>query len=176
MNFNLKTFAIIFSLIGVILYGQAPAAEGKENSVEHKYSDLSLYSISVYDTLGDPYNDLKITIKRAQKEEKRILLEVGGDWCRWCHILDKFIHEHESVALALGDDFIIMKVNYSRENKNEAFLKEYPEIPGFPHLFVLEKDGKFLHSQGTAVLEKEGSYSEETFLTFLKKWSPSNNQ
>jgi len=28
-----------------------------------------------------------------------------------------------------------MKVNFSPENENKAFLARYAEIPGYPHLF-----------------------------------------
>jgi len=66
---------------------------------------------------------------------------------------------------------MVMKVNYSEENRNEAFLSRYPPIPGYPHIYVLESDGSLLHSQGTAVLEEGRSYSQDVFLTFLNKWA-----
>ena len=52
-----------------------------------------------------------------------------------------------------------LKVNFSPENQNRSFLRRYPRIPGYPHIFVLESDGRFLHSQGTAELESGRSYS-----------------
>ena len=64
----------------------------------------------------------------------------------------------------------MLKVNYSEENKNAEFLSQYPAIPGYPHLFVLDSDGSFLHSQGTEVLEQGRGYSEQAFLEFLDKW------
>jgi hypothetical protein len=67
----------------------------------------------------------------------------------------------------------MMKVNWSRENHNEAFLGQYPEIRGYPHLFVLEKDGSFLHSQNTSDLEEGRSYNEEVLTGFLKEWAGS---
>ena len=41
-----------------------------------------------------------------------------------------------------------------------------------PHLFVLHSDGKLLHSQGTAALKKDASYSEKAVVDFLSKWIP----
>jgi hypothetical protein len=66
-----------------------------------------------------------------------------------------------------------MKVNYSNENANKDFLSNYPAVPGYPHFFVLESDGRFLHSQGTAELEEGRGYNEQVFLAFLEKWSSS---
>ena len=65
-----------------------------------------------------------------------------------------------------------MKVNYSEENRNEGFLSKYPKVPAYPHFFVLENDGTFLHSQGTAELEEGRGYNEQTFVTFLNQWKP----
>ena len=65
-----------------------------------------------------------------------------------------------------------MKVNYSDDNQNEDFLKAYPKIPAYPHLFVLDSDGRFLHSQGTGELEEGRGYNESVFLTFLETWQP----
>jgi hypothetical protein len=72
----------------------------------------------------------------------------------------------------LEKQFLIMKVTYDEENRNEAFLKAYPDVPAYPHFFVLASDGAFLHSQGTAELEEGRGYNEEVFLAFLAKWKP----
>ncbi len=90
--------------------------------------------------------------------------------------MDEFVHENESVAATLQEHYLIMKVNYSDENRNEEFLKAYPKVPAYPHFFVLDSDGRFLHSQGTAELEKGRGYNENVFLAFLAKWQPGAQQ
>jgi hypothetical protein len=61
-------------------------------------------------------------------------------------------------------------VNFSPDNENKAFLSRYPKVAGYPHLFVLDKTGKLLHSQDTALLESGKSYSRERMKAFLLKW------
>lgn len=90
--------------------------------------------------------------------------------------MDEFVHKNEKVAAALKQHYLIMKVNYSDENRNEEFLKAYPRVPAYPHFFVLDSDGRFLHSQGTAELEEGRSYNEDVFLAFLAKWQPGAQQ
>jgi hypothetical protein len=85
--------------------------------------------------------------------------------------MTKYFADNEKVAAALARDYLIMKVNYSEENHNEEFLKELPKIPGYPHLYVYDADGKLLHSQGTEELEEGKGYSEEAVLKFLAKWA-----
>lgn len=132
----------------------------------------TIWAVGEYDPGRDPFADLRDTTSRAEAEGKRILLEVGGEWCGWCHRLDLFIREHPQIAGELRAGFLIMKVNYSPENRNEAFLSQYPEIHGYPHIYVMERDGTLLHSQRTNVLEDGPSYSEEAILEFLRAWAP----
>ncbi len=131
----------------------------------------AVYTVKEYDPARDAAADLAATIETAKSGNKRIVLQVGGEWCGWCHKLDRYIAEHPAVAESLHNDFVIMKVNMSDENNNEAFLSRYPDIPGYPHWYVLESDGTLLHSQGTAELEEGPSYSESALLEFLATWS-----
>lgn len=125
-----------------------------------------------FDPKRNPIEDVKNAVELAAEDHKRILLDVGGEWCIWCHRLDKFIEDNAEIKTYLNKNFIVLKVNNSEENKNEKFLAQFPEIPGYPHFFVLDVNGKFLHSQGTGELEKDKSYSAELLLNFLKKWAP----
>ena len=68
-----------------------------------------------------------------------------------------------------------MKVSYGDGNDNDDFLSNYPKSNGYPHLFVLDSNGTFLHSQGTAALEEGRSYNEEVFMRFLNEWKPQSS-
>lgn len=127
---------------------------------------------AVFDPKRDPASDLEMAKVEAQRGGKRILLDVGGEWCSWCHILDKLVEEDGEIRSFRDANFVWMKVNYSEENENKPFLSAYPEIKGYPHLFVLDADGKLLHSQFTGDLEKGKGYDRAKFFAFLKDWAP----
>ena len=124
-----------------------------------------------YDPARDPAKDLDVLVQQTKQDGRRIMLVVGGEWCGWCHTLERYLKENAEIGALWSKHFASLKVNMSTENKNEAFLKRYPSIPGYPHLYVLEKDGTFLHSQGTAALESGSSYSAEKMRAFLEKWA-----
>jgi len=132
----------------------------------------SIYVVGVYDPARDPSSDLAAAIERASAEQKRILIQVGGEWCIWCHILDDFIRSEKEILSVLGESFVILKVNFDNVNRNEAFLSKYPAISGYPHIHVLESDGSFLHSQQTDQLETGRSYSRSAIMGLLRKWAP----
>ena len=45
---------------------------------------------------------------------------------------------------------------------------------GYPHLFVLDANGKLLHSQNTGELEAGKSYDKGRFLAFVKRFAPAS--
>lgn len=125
-----------------------------------------------FDPKRDPAKDLVAAMAKAQKENKRILLDVGGEWCGWCKLLDQYFIDKKEIGAYLNKNYVVVKVNFSPENENKAFLGAFPKIEGYPHFFVLEEDGRFLHSQNTALLEEGHGYSDAKMMAFLKKWAP----
>ncbi len=125
------------------------------------------------DQYGDDRNveaDLAATMLRAATEKKRILLQVGGEWCGWCKLLTGFIEKNDAVRNSLEQNYLLMKVTYTQKQPNEAFLSKYPKIKGYPHLFVLDAEGKLLHSQDTSSLEQGKGYNESKVLELLEGW------
>ena len=134
------------------------------------HGKLSFYTVDHYGDDRNVDDDLKKTMTRAATEKKRILLQVGGDWCGWCKLLTAFIEKEEPVRGSLERNYLLMKVTFTPKQTNEAFLSKYPKIKGYPHLFVLDADGSLLHSQDTTPLEEGKGYSQERVLAFLECW------
>ena len=125
-----------------------------------------------FDPARDPVADLETAKVEARRGGKRIVLDVGGEWCSWCHLLDAFMEGDSEIRRFRDANYVWMKVNYSEDNENAAFLSRFPAITGYPHLFVLDADGQLLHSQFTGELEKGKGYDHSKFFSFLKKWAP----
>ena len=116
--------------------------------------------------------DIDTGIAQAKHSGKRVLLDVGGEWCIWCKRLDQLFEAHQDLSEFLHQNYVTVKVNYSKENKNELVLSRYPKVAGYPHLFVLENDGTLLHSQDTGQLEKGKAHDPAKVMAFLKSWAP----
>jgi len=152
---------LIIIISVVVLSGLSSAQSGS------KYT-----SVTEFDPARNPSKDLEKAVEEAKVSNRRIILDVGGEWCIWCHRIDHFIEENKDIKNFIKDNFVVVKINFSKENENTEFLSKYPEIPGYPHFFVLESNGKLLHSQDTGQLEQGKGYSHEKMMAFLKKWSP----
>jgi len=125
-----------------------------------------------YDPQADPNAGMKAAIERAGKEHKNILMDVGGEWCGWCHRMDKFLTDHAELLALLNGNYVVLKVNFSPENENKTFLAKYPKVAGYPHLFVLDGAGKLLVSKNTGDLEEGKGYNLDRFREFLEQYAP----
>lgn len=123
-----------------------------------------------FDPTRDAAADVATATSIAKAQRKRVLVDVGGEWCPWCHILDRFVAGNADVKKLVEDNYVWVKVNFSPQNRNEALLSRWPKVKGYPHLFVLDGEGALLHSQDTDALEAGDSYDKEKVLAFLRKF------
>lgn len=153
----------------LILIGCVLATVILAGCTEEKKSDY--IPVTQFDPARNAALDVQQAALEAQHSNRRILLDVGGNWCIWCRKLDTFFEENKDVKQFMDDHFVVVKINYSKENKNEAFLSQFPKIPGYPHFFVLNPEGKLLHSQDTGQLEEGKGHDHDKVLSFLKEWA-----
>lgn len=142
-----------------------PNAQASQLSTE-----LPIYS-QVYDESRDPNIDGRAALALAKKTQRKVLIEVGGDWCTWCHALDRFIKEHPAVEKGLHETFVVLKVNISEANDNAEFMRAFPAANGYPHMYVTDSSGTILYSQDTSAFRENKKYSEKQFMIFFDRWN-----
>ena len=115
---------------------------------------------------------------RAQKEDKRVLVFFGGNWCPWCRRLHRLFEEAPALVARLQKEFILVYVdaNFRRDkNRNATLLKRYGDPIkqyGLPVLVVLDRDGTQLTTQETNSLA--APTDEETVKQidkFMARWA-----
>jgi thiol:disulfide interchange protein len=127
---------------------------------------------SNFDPARDPAQDLEAALRIARAAGRNVLIDVGGEWCTWCHIMNRFFAANPDLRQLRDANYVWLKVNFSKENRNEAFLRRWPAVAGYPHLFVLDSKGRLLHSQDTSALEAGKDYDYAAVRAFLVKWAP----
>lgn len=132
-------------------------------------NNLPQYSVK-YDPKRNPFIDGVAAIKLASETHRRVLIEIGGDWCKWCHVLDDFLDKNPDIKSRLHNTFVMLKVNVSDENGNNEFLKAFPKPLGYPHMYITEKNGDILWSKDTADFMINGKYSRHRFNDFFDRW------
>jgi len=124
-----------------------------------------------YDPQADPFDQYHEAVERARTDGKLVLVIAGGDWCSWCHRLDRFIERNDEVRQALDEAFVTIKVYVGDENYNEIFFSQLPPARGAPHFWIVSPQRDVLASQSTGALEQgKRSYDKQAFLSFIERW------
>ena len=130
--------------------------------VYNLYAQGQQISFPKYDPHQNAEQQLKIAIQKAQQENKRILVDVGGEWCIWCHRLDSLFINTPELLRILNEHYVLIKINVSKENKNEIMFQNYLE-----HNFWLAYIRLTLGARACFFISKQ-SYRDTSEMT---KWS-----
>ena len=110
----------------------------------------------VYDEAAVASDDIAAALAKAKKENRRVLIQWGANWCGWCNQL----HDHMRADRALRDkllyEYDLVHVDIGRFDKNLDLAEKYgADIKGngVPFLTILDADGQVLANQETGSLE-----------------------
>ena len=134
----------------------------------------SAKAAETYDPTADALADIKSAIAIAKETNKHVFVKVGGDWCGWCKLYAKFTESDAEIMQVMEENYVVVLVNYSQENKNPAAMVTlgYPQRFGFPVFVIIDGNGTILHTQDTALLEEGKGYNKQYVLRFLNVWTP----
>lgn len=117
----------------------------------------------VYDEKADAKEQIAAALKKAARENKRVLIQWGGNWCPWCLKLHELMNSNQSIAKIASSEYEVVHVDAGRNNKNVDLAQSYgADLPksGFPYLTVLDSQGKPVANQETGALEKKDASGE----------------
>lgn len=128
----------------------------------------------LYHPEADARADIANAVKKASAEHKNVLLQIGGNWCIWCIRFNDLVTRDADLDKYVRDNYVIVHVNYSKENMNEKLLADlgYPQRFGFPVFVVLDDKGNRLNTENSSYLEEGKGHSKAKVMEFFKDWSP----
>jgi len=124
----------------------------------------------LYHPEANPAEDLKSALTRAREHNRKVIVQVGGNWCRWTRALDNLYQSDAAINTLLRDHYEFVRVNYSDDNFNEEFISTLGEINGVPFIFILDNEGKLLHAQETEALELGDGHDRDKVYNLYNQW------
>ena len=125
----------------------------------------------VYDESANVTADVAQALKLAARDNKRILLDLGGNWCPWCHKLHTLFTTDDNITRVLKWEYEVVNVDVGHGEKNRELLAKYGiKIDGFPYLAILGADDRLVCQQETGFFENGPGYVPQRFVDFFNKW------
>jgi len=139
------------------------------------FSQETKDSVHIYNPKANAAQDIKDAVAKASKEHKHVLLQIGGNWCIWCRRFNQLVTTDADLSKLLADNYVVVHVNYSPENKNLDVLAslDYPQRFGYPVFVILDGNGHRIHTQNSGYLEEGQGHSKKKVQDFLTEWAPS---
>jgi len=105
------------------------------------------------------YYDYDQAVKKAQEENKKIILVFSGsDWCIPCIKLEKYIWNSPEFTAYAKEHYVMLRADFPRKKKNQLpkeqqeknkkLAEKYNPEGYFPLVVVLSPDGKVLGKTG----------------------------
>jgi thiol:disulfide interchange protein len=124
-------------------------------------------AVGRYDPARDAAADIARALAAVPATGKRVLLIVGGDWCKDCRVLDALFAADPGLAALRDARFIPVKVFVGTENRNDAVLGRYPRLEWVPTLIELNGDGRVRRMVPTTQLHEGNQLVAAKLRAFL---------
>jgi thioredoxin-related protein len=138
----------------------------------------------VYDEKADTKQQIAAALAKAKRENQRVLIQWGGNWCPWCILLHQKMTSDPDLMMELLFEYQVVHADAGHPlDKNVDLAASYGadlKSFGYPFLTILDADGKPLANQETSALEvkgadgqslhgKEAGHNSKLLLAFLKQ-------
>lgn len=178
---NVQTPQEITRSEGVQANGDSPPETSQPQTAEVTRPEQSQEAAApakrpdIYNASADSRADIAAAIGRAKRDNKRVLVMYGGNWCGWCYKLHDVFDKNREIAGSLRNDFERVMVDIGRFDKNMDIAASYGadlKAHGVPYLTVLDADGNVLTNKDTGELEDGPLHDVAKVREFLASWSP----
>lgn len=152
------------------LAGTQPAAEPAQESAPAKQAKPP-----IYDEKADAKAAVEAAVSNARKNNRRVLIQWGANWCGWCHLLHEAMGADKDLKRELLYEYDVVLVDIGRFDRNMDLAASYSadlKASGVPFLTILDSSGKVITNQETGSLESKAAGQAEhdraAVLKFLK--------
>ena len=170
---NPRPTAVFAAAIATFLIsGFAEPARG-QTPPETKNQQPMTTPAPIYDESANANTDVVLAIVKARRENQRVLVVMGANWCHWCRLLHTLFDEHKAIKRKLLYEYQVVWVDIGRMDKHTKLPERWKvdlKESGVPFLVVLDGGGKVLTKQETSSLEDGPKHDPAKVLAFLEKW------
>jgi len=163
-----KLFPLIFALMTL----PAAAATAPKPSITD-LEKLPVLTMQPYDEAANADAQVAAAFARAQKSHKRVLIDLGGNWCADCIILANFIKLPE-MRRFMDAHYEMVAVDVGRFNRNLQIPARFgvtKRLKGVPALLIATPEGKLVNGDNIFATADAHSMTPQALAAYLAKYA-----
>ncbi|MBO9669092.1 MAG: thioredoxin family protein [Sphingobium sp.] len=168
LRFPLQASLVLAMLSGAALVSAAPAPRVSVSSVNGLRQPLPL----PYDERADANKDVAAAKARAKAQGKKLIIDLGGNWCADCRILAG-VMELPEVRAFVQRHYVVVTVDVGHFDRNEQIPAMYgvKSVKGVPALMIVDpKTDKLLNGDKLSALADARSMTPQALADWLALW------
>jgi hypothetical protein len=162
----------VVSVAALLLVGAAAAAPAPRLAVT-QMSALPVVERTPYDESANAVAAVDAAFARAKKNHKRVLIDLGGNWCPDCLVLANIMALPEMKRF-IAAHFEVVTVDVGRFDKNLAVPARFgltDRLKGVPAVLIAEPEGVLVNRGDLFALSDARHMSPQGVADWLARWT-----
>ena len=161
-------------LIPLLLLAAIPAqaATAPKPSIA-SFQQLPVVTMQPYDEAANADAQMAAAFARAQKSHKRVLIDLGGNWCVDCLVLSNFLRLPE-MRRFMNAHYEEVLVDVGRFNRNLQIPARFgitKKLEGVPALLIATPDGKLVNGNNVFATADAHNMTPQVLADYLAKYA-----
>lgn len=135
--------------------------------------DLPVATTAPYDEAANANAVVAAAFARAKKSHKRVLLDLGGNWCPDCIILAN-VMRLPAMKTFMDQHYEFASVDVGRFDKNLQIPARFgytQRLKGVPTVLVATPDGKLVNDGHVFALSDARNMTPQSLADYLARWT-----
>jgi thiol-disulfide isomerase/thioredoxin len=169
---EMKVAAFIVAAFAVLNFGAAWAASAPKVSV-NSVTELPMTVPRPYDERANADAVVDAAFAKARKSGKRVLIDLGGNWCPDCVTLANVMNL-PNVKPFIAAHYEVASVDVGHFDKNPQILTRfgfYGHLEYIPTVLVAEPNGELINGADVSHLADAHTMTPQAIIDWLAKWT-----
>lgn len=164
------TFVVL--MLALAMAAPAHAVSAPKVSIA-SLAQLPIVERAPYDEAANADAAVAAAFARAERSGKRVLIDMGGNWCGDCIVLSNFMRLPEIKAFVTAH-YEVAVVNVGRFDTNLQIPARFgikQRLEGVPALIIAEPNGKFVNPGHVAALADARNMTPQAIADWIAQWA-----
>jgi thiol-disulfide isomerase/thioredoxin len=165
----MKKLAFAILLLATPVLAAVPAPKPSIAKLEQ----LPVLTMQPYDEAANADAQVAAAFARAQKSHKRVLIDLGGNWCADCIILANFMKLPEMHRF-MAAHYEEVSVDVGRFNRNLQIPARFgftKKLEGVPALLIATPDGKLVNGDNIFATADARNMTPQALADYLARYA-----